>query len=151
MRIIPPSLQPLFFMSASLRRIDAFSPLPNTRSSSSWRRRQRRTTCFFPDSHPSIRCIATRQDALTTNNYNNTAYSLTLCIPTPEDMQDMGGLLSVHTQRGDILFLDGDLGAGKTCFSRGFVRARTGAWDERVTSPTYLLSNCYLADGGQTR
>mmetsp|Transcript_31642 Transcript_31642/g.64270 ORF Transcript_31642/g.64270 Transcript_31642/m.64270 type:complete len:154 (-) Transcript_31642:326-787(-) len=35
---------------------------------------------------------------------------------------------------------------GKTCFSRGFIRGRTGVEDERVTSPTYLLSNSYVID-----
>jgi len=49
------------------------------------------------------------------------------------------------TTRGDVILLDGDLGAGKTCFSRGFVRARTGIPDLTVTSPTYLLCNTYLA------
>ena len=73
-------------------------------------------------------------------------YTLELCIPTPEDMEDIGGLLSVNSKSGDVILLDGDLGAGKTCFSRGFIRGRTGAHDERVTSPTYLLSNTYSAD-----
>jgi len=45
--------------------------------------------------------------------------------------------------------LGGDLGAGKTCFARGFVRARSGYFDMRVTSPTYLLSNTYPADNGK--
>jgi tRNA A37 threonylcarbamoyladenosine biosynthesis protein TsaE len=45
--------------------------------------------------------------------------------------------------------MDGDLGAGKTCLSRGFIRARTGISDERVTSPTYLLSNTY--DAGDSK
>ena len=61
-------------------------------------------------------------------------------------MEDVGSILSVDTRGGDCLFLKGDLGAGKTCFARGFVRARTGDWNMRVTSPTYLLSNCYSAD-----
>lgn len=72
--------------------------------------------------------------------------SLTLRIPTPEDMEDIGGLLSVNTTIGDIILLDGDLGAGKTCFSRGFVRGRTGIPNQRVTSPTFLLSNTYPID-----
>jgi tRNA threonylcarbamoyladenosine biosynthesis protein TsaE len=58
-------------------------------------------------------------------------------------MEDVGALLSVNSGAGDVILLDGDLGAGKTCFSRGFVRARCGMPDERVTSPTYLLSNSY--------
>ena len=55
-------------------------------------------------------------------------------------------MLSVNSFPGDVILLDGDLGAGKTCFSRGFVRAKTGLPDERVTSPTYLLSNAYSVD-----
>lgn len=57
----------------------------------------------------------------------------------------------MNTGPGDVLLLGGDLGAGKTTFSRGFVRARTGAGDDlRVTSPTYLLSNSYptVDEGG---
>lgn len=73
-------------------------------------------------------------------------YTLRLNIPTPEDMEDVGGLLSVNSNKGDVILLDGDLGAGKTCFSRGFIRARTGRVDERVTSPTYLLSNTYFTN-----
>jgi len=50
---------------------------------------------------------------------------------------------SSSSGRGYAILLDGDLGAGKTAFSRGFVRAATGDWQRRVTSPTYLLSNTY--------
>ena len=103
-------------------------------------------------------------------------YSVDLSIPTTEDMEDIGGLLSVNSTKGDILLLDGDLGAGKTCFSRGFIRyakticlvvlvivnilsnqhiytyrGRTGLKNERVTSPTYLLSNTYPVDRGTTK
>jgi tRNA threonylcarbamoyl adenosine modification protein YjeE len=69
-------------------------------------------------------------------------------------MEDIGGILSVNTVAGDVILLDGDLGAGKTCFSRGFIRGRTGrrGGDEtdkiRVTSPTYLLSNTYPLEDG---
>ena len=73
--------------------------------------------------------------------------TLTLEIATPEDMEDLGALLSVGTTSGDIILMDGDLGAGKTCFSRGFVRARSGLPDMRVTSPTYLLCNTYPVPG----
>ncbi|CAM9766306.1 unnamed protein product, partial [Ascophyllum nodosum] len=34
------------------------------------------------------------------------------------------------------------LGTGKTCFARGFIRARVDA-NIAVTSPTYLLDNTY--------
>lgn len=96
----------------------------------STRRRPRAT----PSHHLSLATTATNKDE---------QYTLRLNIPTPEDMEDVGGLLSVNSNKGDVILLDGDLGAGKTCFSRGFIRARTGRVDERVTSPTYLLSNTY--------
>jgi tRNA threonylcarbamoyladenosine biosynthesis protein TsaE len=80
---------------------------------------------------------------------------LILRIPTAEDMKDIGGILSINTVAGDVILLDGDLGAGKTCFSRGFIRGRTGRRGGdtidsyiRVTSPTYLLSNTYPLEDG---
>ena len=42
---------------------------------------------------------------------------------------------------GDIITLDGDLGAGKTCFTRGLVRGM-GA-DDPVLSPTFTIVNEY--------
>jgi len=78
---------------------------------------------------------------------DDTNYRLELEVATSQDMEDVGAVLSVGTVGGDTLLLGGDLGAGKTCLSRGFVRARTGCGDIRVTSPTYLLSNTYPADG----
>lgn len=40
----------------------------------------------------------------------------------------------------------GDLGAGKTCLSRGIVRSKFNDMNMTVTSPSYLLDNCYLYD-----
>ena len=42
---------------------------------------------------------------------------------------------------GDIIALNGDLGAGKTAFTRGLVRFFSP--DSRVTSPTFALVNEY--------
>jgi tRNA threonylcarbamoyladenosine biosynthesis protein TsaE len=86
---------------------------------------------------------------------NDSEYFLNLRIPTAEDMEDIGGILSVNTVAGDVILLDGDLGAGKTCFSRGFILGRTGrrggdTTDSYIcfTSPTYLLSNTYPLEDG---
>lgn len=80
-----------------------------------------------------------------TSSANAEFFKLELEVPSAEDMEDVGAVLSVGTKGGDVILLDGDLGAGKTCFSRGFVRARTGFMDTRVTSPTFLLSRTYEA------
>jgi len=45
---------------------------------------------------------------------------------------------------GDVLALDGPLGAGKTAFARGFIRALTRP-DEDVPSPTFTLVQLYDA------
>lgn len=86
-------------------------------------------------------------------------YSISLSIPTMETMEEVGALIAIISQPTDVLFLDGDLGAGKTTFSRGFIKCKLGITDDndggkngddrkgdssmRITSPTYLLSNTY--------
>lgn len=40
--------------------------------------------------------------------------------------------------------LKGDLGSGKTCFARGFIRALLQDESLFVTSPSYLLDNTYV-------
>jgi len=44
---------------------------------------------------------------------------------------------------GDVIALVGDLGAGKTEFTRGLARALGVPKSVRVTSPSYLLLNTY--------
>jgi tRNA threonylcarbamoyladenosine biosynthesis protein TsaE len=87
--------------------------------------------------------------------YNNNSclhchLQLQLSIPTAQDMEDLGAILSMDTSAGDVLCLQGDLGAGKTCLSRGFVQTRTRqhVHDDKVTSPTYLLTNTYPTHDG---
>jgi tRNA threonylcarbamoyladenosine biosynthesis protein TsaE len=45
-------------------------------------------------------------------------------------------------QRGDIIGLKGDLGAGKTTFARAFIRSRENP-EEEVPSPTFTLVQIY--------
>lgn len=47
---------------------------------------------------------------------------------------------------GDVIALKGELGAGKTTFTRAFIRARGG--DETVPSPTFTLVQVYELPGG---
>lgn len=42
---------------------------------------------------------------------------------------------------GDIVLLSGDLGAGKTVFSKGLIEALTG--ENEIVSPTFSLCNTY--------
>eukprot|EP00980_Cylindrotheca_fusiformis_P009162 scaffold1993_cov107-Cylindrotheca_fusiformis.AAC.6 len=82
-------------------------------------------------------------------------YSMVLSIPRPETCEEIGALLSAFSEPPDVLFLDGDLGAGKTTFSRGFVSCKLGIDDSetnliRITSPTYLLSHTYEYKSGDS-
>jgi tRNA threonylcarbamoyladenosine biosynthesis protein TsaE len=54
----------------------------------------------------------------------------------------LAGRISGLAQRGDIIALKGDLGAGKTAFARAFIRAR-GDRNEEVPSPTFTLVQVY--------
>lgn len=62
-------------------------------------------------------------------------------------------LLSSKRKRGDVLLLYGDVGAGKSAFSRAFIRAAAGDDELPVPSPTFLLHNVYdeavVADRGE--
>lgn len=63
---------------------------------------------------------------------------------TTTDVQQtiaFGTLLGAHLQRGDVVLLSGDLGAGKTHLSKGIV-AGAGSHDQ-VTSPTFVFMNEY--------
>lgn len=54
----------------------------------------------------------------------------------------LGRAVAQLCQAGDVIALHGGLGAGKTTFARGFVRALTGA-ETDVPSPTYTLLQTY--------
>ena len=62
---------------------------------------------------------------------------------TPEQTERLGEKLAQLLQPGDVIAYYGDLGAGKTAFTRG-VAAGLGV-QERVTSPTYTIVNEYLS------
>jgi tRNA threonylcarbamoyladenosine biosynthesis protein TsaE len=70
-----------------------------------------------------------------------------LTIATPEEMAALGARLARELRAGDLVALNGALGAGKTTFTRGLGEALgvRGA----VTSPTFVLARTHpRADGG---
>ena len=62
---------------------------------------------------------------------------------SPEQTEEIGAALGKILKAGTILAYEGDLGAGKTAFTRGLARG-LGAKD-MVTSPTYTIVNEYLS------
>ncbi|MSQ87273.1 MAG: tRNA (adenosine(37)-N6)-threonylcarbamoyltransferase complex ATPase subunit type 1 TsaE [Alphaproteobacteria bacterium] len=64
-----------------------------------------------------------------------------MCRSTIET-EHLAAKLAGIVQIGDVIGLSGDLGAGKTTFARGFVRALTNAHDD-VPSPTFTLMQAY--------
>ncbi|MGD9858062.1 MAG: tRNA (adenosine(37)-N6)-threonylcarbamoyltransferase complex ATPase subunit type 1 TsaE [Planctomycetaceae bacterium] len=59
-----------------------------------------------------------------------------------QDTDRLGGWLADVLQSGDVVALDGELGAGKTRLVRAVVAA-LGADDQRASSPTFVLIQRY--------
>ena len=62
---------------------------------------------------------------------------------SPAETEDLGAKLGAILPPGTILAYEGDLGAGKTAFTRGLAKG-LGCTD-MVTSPTYTIVNEYLS------
>jgi len=73
-------------------------------------------------------------------------HQMTVILDCPDEtsLRDVGARVAGLLQAGDVIALHGDLGAGKTTFSRGLIGAYAGADD--VPSPTYTLVQMY--EGG---
>ena len=61
---------------------------------------------------------------------------------SPEETEAVGAALGKILSPGTVLAYRGDLGAGKTAFTRGLARGL--GYSEPVTSPTYTIVNEYL-------
>ncbi len=68
-------------------------------------------------------------------------------IPTAHDMRDLGLRLAQILKPGDLVVLDGPLGAGKTTLAQG-IGAGLGVRGD-VTSPTFVIARVHpsLTDG----
>ncbi|CAN5338921.1 tRNA (adenosine(37)-N6)-threonylcarbamoyltransferase complex ATPase subunit type 1 TsaE [soil metagenome] len=64
-----------------------------------------------------------------------------MIIATPDEMEALGARLAALLRAGDLVTLNGELGAGKTTFTRGLGAALgvRGA----VTSPTFVLARTH--------
>ena len=67
----------------------------------------------------------------------------TIVTTSPRQSQNLGRNLGKLVQGGEIIGLVGELGAGKTCFVRGFAQGIEVSADAWVRSPTFTLINEY--------
>ncbi|MCW8862177.1 MAG: tRNA (adenosine(37)-N6)-threonylcarbamoyltransferase complex ATPase subunit type 1 TsaE [Rhodospirillales bacterium] len=70
-----------------------------------------------------------------------------LALADQKATEALAARLAAVARTGDVIALQGDLGAGKTVFARAFVRA-FGGTDEEVPSPTFTLVQQYDFDRG---
>jgi tRNA threonylcarbamoyladenosine biosynthesis protein TsaE len=64
-----------------------------------------------------------------------------IMIYSEQDMQRLGVCLGPLLESGDVVYLRGTLGAGKTTLVRGIARGL--GYKGRVTSPTFTIMNIY--------
>ena len=62
---------------------------------------------------------------------------------SPAETEEIGAALGRVIPAGTVIAYEGDLGAGKTAFTRGLAKGLGCA--EQVTSPTYTIVNEYLS------
>ena len=65
-----------------------------------------------------------------------------ITVPTAEAMHQLGVNLSAHLRAGDLVLVNGPLGAGKTVLAQG-VGAGLGVTG--ITSPTFVISRVHKA------
>lgn len=71
---------------------------------------------------------------------------ITLTIETPDEMERLGAIVARQLRSGDLVALNGELGAGKTTLTRG-LGAELGVRGA-VTSPTFVLARTHPREGG---
>ena len=69
----------------------------------------------------------------------------TLILPDADSTAALARHLAPLVGAGDVILLQGPIGAGKSHFARALIQARLG-WAEDVPSPTFTLVQTYQAD-----
>lgn len=69
--------------------------------------------------------------------------NITVVTNSPEETFDIGYRIGKFLSGGDIVTLDGDLGAGKTLLTQGIGKALSIRED--ITSPTFSILNIYTS------
>lgn len=67
-----------------------------------------------------------------------------LDLPDEAATAALGAVIAPHLRAGDVVYLSGDLGMGKSSLARGLIRALTTP-DQEVPSPTFTLIQSYAA------
>jgi len=65
-----------------------------------------------------------------------------ITVATAEDMHQLGLKLSAHLRAGDLVIVNGPLGAGKTVLAQG---VGAGLGITGITSPTFVISRVHKA------
>ncbi|HEX4438745.1 MAG TPA: tRNA (adenosine(37)-N6)-threonylcarbamoyltransferase complex ATPase subunit type 1 TsaE [Thermoanaerobaculia bacterium] len=69
---------------------------------------------------------------------------------TAAETERLGEALARRLSSSDVVYLEGDLGAGKTTLVRGLARG-LGAPEREVASPTFALLHEYVGGDGRVR
>lgn len=64
---------------------------------------------------------------------------------SPERTEAIAAAVAENLRGGDAILLEGDLGAGKTCFVRGLARG-LGLDPSKVSSPSFVIAQRYAID-----
>lgn len=62
---------------------------------------------------------------------------------SPEDTKKLGAKIAILLKKGDVLALVGELGSGKTTFTKGIAKGLGVAHSKYVNSPSFVIVNEY--------